>query len=155
MTITDAIERQVIFKSTRAELWTALTTPEGLAGWWCDGAELDLRPGGAISIDFGPEHGASHGTILAVEPETLFVTTWRPFEGDADAAQVPPDITTRIEFRLEDHPHGTRLTVRESGFSALPAALAQRTYRGNEYGWDVVLTWLRHYLNTGEKSRLP
>ncbi|MPZ97931.1 MAG: activator of HSP90 ATPase [Dehalococcoidia bacterium] len=152
MTVKDTIEREVVFKATRSELWAALTTAEGLAGWWCDGAEIDLRPGGRLTLDFGPEHGINHATVVAVEPESRFVTNWRPFQDEPGAEEIP-DLTTQIEFRLEDHMHGTLLRVRESGFAALPAALGTKTIGENEYGWDMVLTWLRHYLNTGEKAR--
>jgi len=153
--VQDSIEREMIFRATRSEVWAALTTAEGLAGWWCDAAEVDLRPGGAMAIDFGAEHGTSHATIVTVEPEERFVTTWRPFEYHEGGGEVPPDLTTQIEFRLEDHPHGTLLKLRETGFAALPGALAERSLHENQAGWDTVLAWLRHYLATGEKSRLP
>jgi uncharacterized protein YndB with AHSA1/START domain len=155
MAIQDSIEREMVLRATRSQVWAALTTAEGLAGWWCDAAEVDLRPGGALVIDFGSEHGVSHATIVAVEPEERFVTTWRPFEHDEGGDQIPPDVTTQIEFRLEDHALGTLLKLRETGFAALPDAIGKRNLHENEGGWDTVLAWLRIYLATGEKSRLP
>lgn len=151
----DLIEREMVFRATRSEVWAALTTAEGLAGWWCESAEIDLRPGGAMVVDFGADHGVNQMTVVAVEPEELLVVTWRPFDNDPGGDQVPPDVTTRIEFRLEDHLRGTLLKLRESGFAALPGALSERSLHENQAGWDTVLAWLRHFLATGEKSRLP
>ena len=150
--VPDLIERELVLRSPRPEVWAALTTPKGLADWWCDRAEIDLRPGGAIAFDFGAEHGTYEATVVAVEPEELFAMIWRPFHGEPDA-DAAGDLTTRVEFRLEDHPDGTLLKLRETGFAALPGTLAQRTLSDNTTGWDIdVLPRLRRYVETGVAS---
>ena len=35
---------KILFPPER--VWSALTEPRALTAWWCDEAELDLRPGG-------------------------------------------------------------------------------------------------------------
>ena len=37
------------------------------------------------------------------------------------------EFETRVEYALEEHEHGTRLTVVESGFAALPEAIGKRS----------------------------
>jgi uncharacterized protein YndB with AHSA1/START domain len=54
---------------------------------------------------------------------------------------VQPDVdysgepTTLVEFRLEDAPEGTKLTIVESGFDRLPPDRRAEAFRMNEGGW--------------------
>ena len=43
--------------------------------------------------------------------------------------------TTLVEFRLEDAPRGTRVTVVESASDAIPLARRAKALRDNERGW--------------------
>jgi len=146
----DLIERELVLAASRAEVWAALTTPEGLAAWWSPrGAEVDLRPGGKVLFHFSAEHHSQDATVVAVEREERFVITWRPFESEPDADQAG-DLTTTVEFRLSDHPDGTMLRLRETGFAALPGTLGTRTFTENTSGWDTtVLPRLQRYLEMG------
>ena len=51
---------------------------------------------------------------------------------------------TRVEFTLEPHPEGTRLSVVESGFASLPPEL--RTRESHVEGWQRELGELAQYL---------
>jgi len=84
------------------------------------------------------------------EPEERFAYFWRPFDALEEASEYP-EIRTRVEFVLEDHPDGTLLKLRESGFAALPDVLAADTLRENTHGWDIeVLPRLGKFVETGE-----
>ena len=148
MAVRDVVERELVFGAQRSEVWAALTTVDGLQGWWCDRVEVDLRPGGQMVFHFGEEHGIHYATVVVVEPEDRFVFTWRPFQTSAGADEVP-DLTTSVEFALEDHPQGTLLKLRETGFAALPGVLATQSLHENELGWDEEMAHLRSYLATG------
>lgn len=143
----DVIERDLVLRAPRAAVWAALTTPEGLGAWWSPrGAEVDLRPGGRLLLHFTAEHHSQEATVVAVDLEERLVIAWRPFQSEPDADQAG-DLTTSVEFRLSDHPDGTRLQLRESGFAALPGTLGTRTYRENTTGWDeTVLPRLQRHL---------
>ncbi len=147
MAVSDVIEREIILPSTRSEVWAALTTAEGLAGWWWDTVEIDLRVGGVISFGYGEK--VYPARVEEVQPEERYVFSWRPFQTEEGADDVP-DLTTRVEFLLEDHPEGTLLKLRETGFAALPEALAARSLHLNESGWDTELQHLRSYVVSGE-----
>lgn len=142
--LTDVIEREMVLNAPRTAVWAALTDPDGLAGWWCTAATVDLRPGGEMKFDFG-DHGVSIAKVESYELERQFVFLWRPFEHMPDV-EVPPELWTRVEYALEDHAHGTLLKLRETGFAALPEALAGRSLADNQNGWDGQLAGLRAYL---------
>lgn len=64
-----------------------------------------------------------------------FAFTWHPYavDPDTDYSSEPP---TLVEFRLQPIETGTRLTVTESGFDALPAERKPIALRMNEGGWE-------------------
>lgn len=148
MPVSDVIEREIVLRSSRSEVWTALTTEDGLAGWWADRVEVDARPGGTMRFHFGDEHGVYEAEIDHFEPEARFAYFWRPF-ADLEESTDYPDLRTRVEFVLAEHPDGTLLKLRETGFAALPDALAARSLADNEDGWNVELGHLTTYLETG------
>ena len=143
----DAIERELVLRSPRSEVWAALTTADGLSGWWADRVEGDGCPGGMIRFHFGAEYGVSEAQFDLFEPETRFAYYWQPL--NLQEAAEYPDMRTRVEFVLADHLEGTLLRLRETGFSALPDALAARSRTNNEGGWDQELGHLGSYLETG------
>jgi hypothetical protein len=71
-----------------------------------------------------------------MEPERLFSWRWHPaaVEAGVDYSKEP---TTLVEFRLEDAPGGTLLTVVESGFDQLPPERRLGAFRGNSEGWEI------------------
>ena len=107
------LEISRIIKGPRAAVWAAWTRPEQFAKWWipapalCRVAEMDLRPGGALTTlmsedggEFGPHLSACY--LELVEGRKLVFTNalvgnWRPAE--------QPMMTAIIT--LEDHDLGT------------------------------------------------
>ncbi|HEY7208371.1 MAG TPA: SRPBCC family protein [Gaiellaceae bacterium] len=81
------------------EVWSALTDPERLARWLAP-ASIELRPGGAVSIDFG-EGQAVVGMVLACEPPLLLEYEWR-FSGEGESI---------VRFELSAHGDGTALLL--------------------------------------------
>jgi len=148
MPVRDAIEREMVLSSPRSEVWAALTTSDGLAGWWADRIDVDARAGGTMRFHFGDEHGTSDAEIDLFEPEDRFAYFWQPF-ADLDEAKDYPDLRTRVEFVLTDHADGTLLRLIETGFAALPNAIAARSLEDNEGGWTAELGHLERYLRTG------
>ena len=87
--------------------------------------------------------------VEKLEPERLFSFRWHPFavEQDADYSKEP---TTLVEFRLEEAPEGTLVTVTESGFEQIPQARRAKAFESNEKGWAEQMKNLeRHVLGTG------
>jgi uncharacterized protein YndB with AHSA1/START domain len=136
MTVRDTIERQMTFELPREVVWEAITDAEQLGRWFGTHAELDLRPGGEGFFTWEHLDVTTRVTVEAVEPPARFAYRWEP-SGSNDGGP-----TTLVEFRLDEIPGGTRLTLVESGF----AQFAPASWQGNEFGWDVELGELRAFL---------
>ena len=62
----DTIEREVQIDAPVEHVWALLTQAEHLGTWFGDaGAEIDLRPGGMLSLSW-EEHGTAHGRVERV-----------------------------------------------------------------------------------------
>src|SRR5437868_5381192 len=68
------IEKEIFIRATPERVWRALTEQAELARWFMREATLDLRPGGALTHDWG--HSRKGGTFLVVDPPRQFVFTW-------------------------------------------------------------------------------
>ncbi|WP_433580067.1 SRPBCC domain-containing protein [Nocardia brasiliensis] len=141
MPLPDRIERVLELHHPLEKVWRALTTPEGLGGWFGSRAEIDeLRPGGTARVWWAAD-GPHTLWIQHVEPPRRFSFTWA-IEGlpSGDSRR------THVEFALSPTATGTRLTVTETGFAQLPEDLAG-AYDGNVKGWAAELTELTEYLD--------
>ena len=143
--VPEQIERETVIAAPVERVWALLTEAEHLARWFGDaGAEVDLRPGGALSLTW-EQYGTVHGRVVDVEAPRRFSYRWavlresrsEPVEGNS----------TLVEFTLEAEGDGTRLRVVESGFDTLfadPEKRAQR-YEDNTKGWGSELAELAEY----------
>ena len=141
----DSIEREVVIAAPVDRVWQLVTKAEHLGRWFGDaGAEVDLRPGGAIELRWA-EH-AARGRVETVEPPRLFAFRWAPFENPA-GGDPTDDNSTLVEFTLSAEGDGTRLRVVESGFDALATSDEQRrkNHEGNTDGWRQELAELQDY----------
>jgi uncharacterized protein YndB with AHSA1/START domain len=136
MAVQDTIERQMTFELPREVVWDAITEPDQIARWFGTSAELELRPGGEGTFSWESLDVTTPITVEAVDPPARFAYRWEP----GGAAKGGP--TTLVDFRLEEIPGGTRLTLVESGFSQF----GPESRRGNEFGWDEELGQLRVFL---------
>jgi uncharacterized protein YndB with AHSA1/START domain len=81
-----------------------------------------------------------------IVPERLFSFRWHPFGIDPnyDYSSEP---TTLVVFELEEIDGGTRLTVTESGFDAIPVARRAEAFRMNEGGWEIQIHRIEAYVH--------
>ncbi|MGH3657620.1 MAG: SRPBCC domain-containing protein [Micromonosporaceae bacterium] len=140
MALPDSIERVLDLAHPPRKVWAALTTAEGLGGWFGDSAVIDLRPDGEATLHWNGD-GDHTLSIKVVEPPRRFGFTW-----GIDGLPASDPRRTYVEFRLEPTTGGTRLTVVESGFAQLPDEL-ERAYKGNVEGWESELAELVGYLD--------
>jgi uncharacterized protein YndB with AHSA1/START domain len=81
--------------------------------------------------------------IERIVPLELFSFRWHP---GADPEMGPNAPTTLVAFELEEVPGGTRLTITESGFDALPLERRAKAFADNEGGWEAQLSLIAKYL---------
>ena len=137
----DQIERTVEMPHPPAKVWAAITTAEGLGGWFGDKATIDLRPGGMGRVSWSSGDEANL-RIERIEEPTVFGFTWHINGLSEDDPR-----RTYVEFTLEPMGQGTRLTVVESGFAQLEDDAYRKAFDANTSGWAMELGELVEYLD--------
>lgn len=140
----DRIEREIVVAAPVERVWEVLTDPRHVGVWFGDaGAEIDLRPGGAMTLRWR-EHGTHPGVVEVVEPPHRF-----SFRGGHAAGEEPTaGNSTLVEFTLTAEGDSTRLRVVESGFAGLDRPEEEKAAQlaGNTEGWAVKLAELQEYM---------
>jgi uncharacterized protein YndB with AHSA1/START domain len=148
------VTRSVTIATDLDQVWGALATTGGLAGWLGGAFELDPDPGVNVGLDPGLTAGAvgwftddrrRRVVVREVRPGARLAFTWWP-EGDADAASsVVVELTT-------DDGDATRVTVTETLDPAAArggrvALLADATVADLGHGWSGRLEALAERLS--------
>jgi uncharacterized protein YndB with AHSA1/START domain len=142
--VPEQIEREVVIAAPPERVWAILTEPGHLEQWFTNaGADVDLRPGGAIRYRW-KEHGEFHAVVEALEPPRRFAWRWALA---ADAAPVDGN-STQVEMTLTPEGAGTRLRVVERGFGDLdlPESDQAQHVKDNVEGWRGGLAAAKAYL---------
>jgi uncharacterized protein YndB with AHSA1/START domain len=137
----DRIEKEIVLRAPRSRVWRAITDAREFGAWFRARMVGEFRAGKTVTgriTNPGHEHLELELEVVRMEPERLFSFRWHPYAVDpkVDYASEP---TTLVEFHLADSPGGTRLTVIESGFDALPAERREVAFRMNSGGWEAQL----------------
>ena len=142
---TDRIETDVLIAAPLERVWELVTSAEHVGRWFADaGAEVELRPGGALSLSWR-KHGTFHGRVEVVEPPHRFA--FRRVSAVESEAPPTPANSTLAEFTLDAHGDGTRVAVVETGFAGLDADPDARTaaLASHTRGWTAELGELAAY----------
>jgi uncharacterized protein YndB with AHSA1/START domain len=137
----DRIERTVQLAHPPANVWSALTTAEGLAAWFGQEVTIDLRPGGTARMRWS-DGSTKNMRVERVEEPTVFGFTWQIDGLPEDDAR-----RTYVEFTLEPVSSGTRLRVVETGFAQLPPDAYHKAYDAHTEGWASELGELVEHLD--------
>jgi uncharacterized protein YndB with AHSA1/START domain len=90
------VNREVVLPVTRERAWELVTEPGELETWLAD--EVEFEPQEGAPLRTAEDGELREGVVEQVEDEQRIVFTWGG---------------SRVEWRLEDHPDGTRFTVVE------------------------------------------
>ncbi len=157
---TDRIEKQVTLDASPSRVWRALTDVAQFNAWFGVQLAAPFAPGAAVTGKLtirNYEHLTLTIWIETMEPERYFSFRWHPYaiEPDMDYSAEP---TTLVTFTLDAATGGTRLTIVESGFDAIPESRRAKAFSMNTKGWDGQAENIRKFLTTGSASkqdRLP
>lgn len=151
----DRIERKVLLKAKRSQVWRVLANAEVFGQWF--GVALEGKrfvagewTQGRVTYP-GYEHVLWNVLVERVEPERLFSFRWHPYavHPDIDYSQEP---TTLVKFELEDHDAGTMLRVSESGFDHIPDVRREKAFRMDSRGWEEQMNNIEQFLIDNAKS---
>ena len=133
----DRIEKTIELAAPVSRVWRALTDHEEFGRWFrveLDGPfEVGEVSRGRMTFP-GYEGLPWEVLVRSLEPERLFSFSWRDVDPKTG---VSSEAMMLVEFRLEAIPTGTRLTITESGFSALPDPRRLEAFRENTEGWNI------------------
>lgn len=153
----DTIEKTAVLKAPIAKVWRAISDSAAFGAWFgmtLDGPFVEGRTVvGAIAKTQVDDAIAKHQEpyvgmrcelrIERIVPLELLSFRWHP---GADPDLGPEAPTTLVTFALEEVAGGTRLTITESGFEALPLERRAKVFAENEGGWEAQLSLVAKYL---------
>jgi uncharacterized protein YndB with AHSA1/START domain len=137
------VERNIWINAPRERVWQAITDDKQIQQWWGDYWSIPALQVGA-TIEFGDADDPMHATIAVLDPPSQFTIQWPPQEQYHN-------IEILTIFRLAEENGGTRVSVTETGFEALPDDIRQKRYDSTGEGYTTVLADLKALLE-GERA---
>jgi uncharacterized protein YndB with AHSA1/START domain len=146
--MTNRIEKSTEIAAPVERVWQALTDHEEFGTWFRVKLDQPFAPGavstGQMTVP-GFEHVAWNATVERMEAPSLFSYRWHPYALDPEV-DYSAEPMTLVEFRLQPSGSGTRLTVTETGFDALPTHRQPDALRMNERGWGAQMQNVKAYV---------
>lgn len=135
---TDRIEKEFDVRAPVSRVWRALTNHQEFSAWFQLAIDTPFTAGATLFGRFtkpGCDEVRIEFRIEQIEPEHFFSWRWHPFAIDpkVDYSQEP---MTLVEIKLRATADGTRVTIVESGFDAIPISRRMESFRMNSSGWN-------------------
>ena len=136
-----SICHRLLIKVAPEKVYEALTTQDGLNGWWSPETTATPEVGSIATFNFAP-YMLKEMRIEELQPNTK--VKWLCIKSYEDW------IGTTITFELEPHEKGTTLFFRHDGWAAYTAGFASCSY-----DWALFLRSLRFLCETGTGFPYP
>jgi uncharacterized protein YndB with AHSA1/START domain len=142
----DTIVREITVKAPKEKVYGAITNPNEITKWFPDVVEGTLEVGKHSMFTFTSENHKTSIFVEAANPFDYFAYRWVPGSTGlvGDVLKTP---NTLVEFMIEEVADGTKVTVKESGFSKLPAEVAEKSFKDNSGGWPYMMGRLEKLFN--------
>ena len=131
-------------RASVGDVYSALTTVEGLAGWWTEDTSGDPTPGGVVRFRFrgAPEPGGFDMQVLKAEPDQCVL--WEVVAG--------PDewLGTHIEFELTQDDDYAVVRFRHLGWTEPVEFMHHCSTK-----WATFLMSLKRLVDTGTGEPAP
>ena len=138
-------QRQLLLSASPAAVYRALTTQQGLCGWWTETCEVSNAIGGRATFRFNQNYKVMQIESLAPDREVR----WHCVEAHIDMPGLQRKdewVGTRIIFKLSPQDDGrTRLDFEHVGLT--PAIQCFDVCRD---GWNLFLGSLQSLVETGQ-----
>jgi uncharacterized protein YndB with AHSA1/START domain len=149
--MSDSIEKRIELKAPASRVWRALTDSREFGEWFRVTVDGPFEPGRTVRghiLHPGYEHLKWEATVERIESERLFSFRWHPYAIDPEV-DYSTEPTTLVEFRLEPTDDGgTVLSLKESGFDAIPQHRRVEAFRMNERGWAEQLNNIARHVGS-------
>jgi len=156
--MTDVIEKSTLLRAPRSRVWKAIADSKEFGAWFGMTVEGPFVAGRTVEgriattqvdADVAKQQEPYVGMrcvliVERVEPETLLSFRWNP---GVDGEPGPDAPTTLVTFQLSDEAGGTRLTIVESGFEAIPLDRRAKVFAENEGGWEMQLSLIARWVH--------
>jgi uncharacterized protein YndB with AHSA1/START domain len=132
--MTHTIQREILIRQPREQVWQAIAESTALAGWMFPN-DFEPRVGHPFTFRVPPNPKVGFEglivrcEVLECEPPSRLVFSW---------SAGGPVVNTRVRFRLEPDGGGTRLFFEHSGFD-LSQPGGNQALKGAEFGWAKML----------------
>jgi len=136
----DILHKVGIKSSSRDDAYKALTTLEGLSGWWTNDTRGESRAGGVIQFRFGS--GGFDMKVLELDPAGR--VEWLVVNG-------PPEwMGTKVSFDLRQEGDWTIILFKHRGWKEPVEFMHHCSTK-----WGVFLLSLKSLLETGKGAPAP
>lgn len=140
-TDTKSIFHRLLIKTPVEKVYHALTTQEGLAGWWTPDTIAEPAVGSISRFAFGPDY-FKEMEVTALAPYSLI--KWRCIKAFEDW------IGTTLTFELEPHQKGCTLLFHHDGWEAYTPEFASCSF-----DWALFFRSLKFFCETGKGFPYP
>jgi uncharacterized protein YndB with AHSA1/START domain len=135
------ILHKVAIKASPNDTAKALTTHEGLAGWWTTDTQGDCKPGGVIRFKFGT-HGHTDMKVLELDPARRVL--WEVLDGPRQW------IGTTVNFELAQDGDFTLVRFQHRGWKEPTDAMHHCSTK-----WAMFLMSMKSLVETGKGAPYP
>ena len=131
-----SIKHYLSIKAIPEKVYSALTTSEGIKGWWTLNANVEEKIGGIAEFIFGERY---HNKMKITKLERNRRVEWKCFQGDKEW------IDTTFEFDIEGNEKDTILRFSHSNWKKETDFFASCNYQ-----WGCYMRSLAEYCEKGE-----
>lgn len=136
-----SILHNLLIKAPAENIYSAITTGEGLAGWWAPDTNAKPEPDSIARFTFGPQY-FKEMKITELKPFTK--VEWLCLTGYEEW------IGTTLSFELQPSDKGTRLFFHHDGWKEYTTEFAECSYT-----WAAFLRSLKLLCETGKGQPFP
>jgi len=137
----DILHKVGIRSSSPKDAYKALTTLEGLSGWWTGDTQGESKVGGVIRFRFG-DHGGFDMKVTALDPARRVL--WDVLDGPGEW------IGTKIHFDLRQEGDFTIVLFKHEGWKEPTESMHHCSTK-----WATFLMSLKSLVETGKGAPYP
>lgn len=136
-----SICHRFLIESPAEKIYNAITTEEGLSGWWTPDTKARPEVGSVACFAFGPDYFKE---MKITELEPFNKVKWLCLKANEEW------LGTTITFELKPHAKGTVLSFHHDGWKEYTPGFASCSY-----DWAIFLRSLKFLCETGKGFPFP